>query len=240
MEDSSRRQNGRHSKEGQSPADDAGLFSSVELFRGLPPEEIASLLKGAELQEYPSGSVIFTPEDASTERLFILKSGHVERYRLTPDGKRLVTRQVSPGGVFGVMGLLGRTMQGNFAEATEDSSAYVLTRDRVLKWLRREPDFALSVLENLGDRVRRLEERLVEAAYSPATARLARFLLDSASPHSGVLVGFTHEQIGNTIGAVRQTVTEMLGVMKDGGLISVRPRQITILDRAGLERLARE
>ncbi len=138
------------------------------------------------------------------------------------------------------MGLLGRTMQGNFAEATLDTSAYVLTRDRVLRWLRREPDFALSILENLGDRVRRLEERLVETAYSPATARLARFLLDSASPNSNVLVGFTHEQIGNTIGAVRQTVTETLGVMRDGGLISVRPKQIKIIDRSSLEKLARD
>lgn len=211
----------------------------MELFRGLAPKEVASLLKGAELHEYPSGSLIFTPEDASTERLFLLKSGHVERYRLTPDGKRLVTRQISPGGAFGVMGLLGRTMQGNFAEATEHSSAYVLTRDRVLRWLRREPDFALSVLENLGNRVRRMEERLVEAAYSPAGARLARFLLDSASPDSGLLTGFTHEQIGNTIGAVRQTVTETLGLMRENGLISVRPRQIKIIDRAGLERMAR-
>ena len=233
------RPNGRPSAKGLPSAEELGLFSNLDLFRGLPPKKIASLLKGAELHEYPSGSLIFTPEDASTERLFILKSGQVERYRLTPDGKRLVTGQISPGGVFGIMGLLGRTMQGNFAEATIDASAYVLTRDRVLRWLRREPDFALSILENLGDRVRLLEERLVEAAYSSASARLAHYLLGNAERKSGVLANQTHEQIGNSIGAVRQTVTERLADLTRQGLISVKPKQIKIIDRPGLEKIAR-
>ncbi len=136
------------------------------------------------------------------------------------------------------MGLLGRTMQGNFAEATEDSSAYVLTRERVLEWLRREPDFALSVLENLGNRVRHLEERLVEAAYSSVSARLARYVLDNAGRKSGILSNLTHEQIGNSIGAVRQTVTEKLGDLRRQRLISIEPRQIKIINRPGLEKIA--
>ncbi len=210
------------------------------MFKGLDPGERSAFFKQAELQAYPAGSMIFTPEDSSTERLFILKEGRVDRYRLTPSGKRLVTRRIAPGEVFGVMGLLGRTMQGNFAEAAVDSVVYLLTRDRVLALLRRQPDFALRVLDNLGNRVRQLEERLVETAYSPAVVRLARFLLDNADPLSGSLPAITHEQIGNTIGAVRQTVTEILGTMRRRGIIVTTGRQIRIVDRKGLESIAGE
>ncbi len=216
----------------------ADLLAVVDLFRGLKPGEFARFLAGAELRTYAVGAVIYSPEDPSTEQLFILRTGSVERYRLTPGGKRLVTRRITPGEVFGVMGLLGRTMQGNFAEASEDSSVYVLTRESVLALLKRQPELALRLLENMGNRVRQLEERLVGVAYSPVKARLARFLLDNTDPRSGLVRSATHEQIANSIGAVRQTVTETLAVMKRHGLVESRARQIRVVDRPGLEKIA--
>ncbi len=214
------------------------LYETV-LFKGLDAEELASFFKGIEAREYEAGSVIFSPGE-SPKRLYVLKSGRIERYRLTLKGQRLVTGQILPGGVFGVMGLLGQTMQGNFAEACEDSLVYELTRDNVMALLKRKPELALRVLENVGNRVAVLEERLVDAFYSPAPVRLARFLLNNADPVSGILADVTHEQIGNAIGAVRQTVTEAVSYMRERGLVSTGARQIRIIDRPGLERIIKE
>ena len=199
---------------------------------------MASFLAEAHLQRYPAGSIIFSPEDASTERLYILKRGRVDRYRLTPGGKRLITRRISPGAAFGVMGLLGRSMQGNFAQAAEDSVIYVITREDVLALLKRRPDLTLRILEIVGNRLRLLEERLLEAVYSPVIVRLASFLLSNADSISGELPDITHEEIGNTIGAVRQTVSETLGIMRKQGLVQTGPRRIRIIDRRGIEKIA--
>lgn len=209
------------------------------LFKGLNAKELKSFFKKVELRAYRAGSVVFRPGDSPVERLYVLKTGRVERYRLTSGGKRLVTGQILPGGVFGVMGLLGRTMQGNFAETTEDSRVYELTREDVLALLQRKPELALRVLENVGSRVRVLEERLVDAFYSPVMVRLARFLLDNADTQSGTLGDITHEEIGNTIGAVRQTVTETLSIMRERGLVSTGTKEIRVLDRRGLERVTK-
>ena len=60
-------------------------------------------------------------------------------------------------------------MQGNFAEAAEDSYIYVVTREHVLALLKRQPDLTLRILEIVSDRLRLIEERLLEAVYSPVS-----------------------------------------------------------------------
>ena len=85
------------------------MLYEIDLFKGLEPRELALFFNEVELKYYPDGSIVFTPEDSSCERLYILKEGRVERYRLTTNGKRLVTRRILPEGIFGVMGLMGRT-----------------------------------------------------------------------------------------------------------------------------------
>jgi CRP-like cAMP-binding protein len=200
--------------------------------------ELGLFFDNVETQYYPAGTILFTPED-SGERLYILRQGLVDLFRVTSSGKRLVTRQILPGSVFGIMGLLGQSMQGNFAEASEDSSICVITRENVLEMLKQHPDITLRLLEIVGRRLRLIEERLVEAVYSPVRVRLAHFLLTNADSASGVLNNLTHEEIGDTIGAVRQTVTETLGLLRKQGLIQTKPKRIRVINRHGLEEIVK-
>jgi CRP-like cAMP-binding protein len=200
--------------------------------------ELGLFFDNVETQYYPAGTILFTPED-SGERLYILRQGLVDLFRLTSRGKRLVTRQILPGSVFGIMGLLGQSMQGNFAEAIEDSTICVITREDVVETLKQHPDITLRLLEIVGRRLRLIEERLVEAVYSPVRVRLAHFLLTNADSASGVLNNLTHEEIGDTIGAVRQTVTETLGLLRKQGLIQTKPKRIRIINRHGLEKIVK-
>jgi CRP/FNR family transcriptional regulator len=214
-------------------------FYENDIFKGLKPEELALLFERMEVRAFPEGSLIFMPEDSSCENLYLLNQGQVEMYRLTAGGKRLVTRHISPGGVFGVRGLFGRDMQKNFAEAKEDSTIGVITREQVLEYLQYHPDLMLRILENVCSRLYLLEERLVEAVYNPVMVRLAYFLLTNTDNKSGILTDVTHEEIGNRIGAVRQTVTENLSLLRKQGLIQTKPRMIRIIDRCRLEDVIR-
>jgi len=211
------------------------LTSENQTFKGLDLDHLTALFDQEEPRTYTAGEIIFMPEDCSCEKLYLLKQGKVKMFRLTPDGKRLVTRQLLPGSVFGVRGLLGRAMQGNFAEAVEDSSAYVISWEKVMASLKQKPELALSILENVCGRLSFLEERLLRAAYSPVSVRLAYYILANADVQSGVLANITHEEIGNTIGSVRQTVTENLNLMRKRRLLRITPRKIEVLDRRGLE-----
>lgn len=211
----------------------------VDILKGLTRDEIEALFHGVMLRECAQGTVFFTPDDPS-ERLFILKEGQVELYRLTPDGKRLVTRRIGPGKVFGEMGLLGQTMEGCFAEATEPSLVCTATRDHVMALLRERPDVTLRLLETITVHLRLVEERLQQVVFSPVRVRLATFLLANMDPSSGVLAGYTHADIGDAIGALRQTVTESLNQMQEQGLVEIGHKQIRMKDPRRLKALAEE
>ena len=215
-----------------------GLLYKAKLPQRIESIELGLFFDNTETQYYPAGSMLFSPED-SGERLYILRQGLVDLFRVTLSGKRLVTRQILPGSVFGIMGLLGQSTQGNFAETAEDSTICVITRDDVLETLKQHPDVTLHLLEIVGRRLRLIEERLVETVYSPVRVRLAHFLLTNADSASGVLSNLTHEEIGDTIGAVRQTVTETLGLLRKQGLIQTKPKRIRIINRHGLEEIVK-
>jgi CRP-like cAMP-binding protein len=217
---------------------DSSLFYENDLFKGLKPADLALLFEKMEVRNYSAGSLIFMPQDSSCENLYLLDSGRVEMYRLTANGKRLVTRNNLPGEVFGIRGLLGRNMQKNFAEAKEDSAIGVITRQQVFEHLQHRPELMLRILENVCSRLYLLEERLVEAVYNPVNVRLAYFLLTNSSD-SGVIAKVTHEEIGNRIGAVRQTVTETLGLLKKQGLVTIQPGLIRVVDRRRLEEMVK-
>jgi CRP/FNR family transcriptional regulator, cyclic AMP receptor protein len=213
-------------------------LQQVNVFKDLTREEIERVGREFPMQECATGTLFFTPEEPA-ERLFILKEGQVELYRLTASGKKLVTRRLGPGSIFGEMGLMGQSMHGEFAEATEDALVCTATRDDVLRVLREHPDVAVRLLEAIGGRVRVLEERLEHAVFSPVAVRLANFIVANADPRAGTVAGLTHAEIGDIIGALRQTVTETLSKWRDEGLITVGHKRIQIKDWDGLREVAR-
>ena len=84
----------------KSPCAIAEYLQQVDVFKDLTREEIEALFEGVMVRECTRGTVFFTPEDPS-QRLFILKEGHADIYQLTLEGKRLVTRRIEPGTIFG-------------------------------------------------------------------------------------------------------------------------------------------
>ncbi len=211
----------------------------VDVFQSLTMEEIEALFQGTMVRECARGTVIFTP-DESSERLFVLKTGHVDIYRLTRSGKRLVIRRIGPGSIFGDMGILGQSMQGCFAESTDESLVCTATREDILRVLKERPAVATRLLETVGNRVKALEERLEQAVFGSVKARLAAFLLANLGSSTGLVSGYTHEEIGDTIGALRSTVTEELNEMQRLGLVVLGHKQVRVTDREALQAIAQE
>ena len=209
----------------------------VDIFRGLPLQEIDALSEDTIVKHFSAETVLYRPEEVD-QRIFVLLHGQVDLYRLTTEGKRLVTRRVAPGSIFGEMALLGQIPQGCFAEATKDSLVCVVTRERMLRIIARHPEVAERVLLAAYSHLEKLEERLEQASFSPVRVRLAHFLLANVDPDSGVVAGFTQAEIGDTIGALRKTVTETLSELRRLGLVKVAHKRISVVNLKDLQEVA--
>lgn len=212
---------------------------AADLFRDLTDQELDTVHGFFPMEERPRGTVLFQHGEPA-DGLFILKTGRVVLYRLTPDGHRMVVGTVGPGMVFGEMALAGQSMRDCFAEAQEDALVCVVTRKDLEALVTRRPQVAFRLLAAAGQRILALEEQLERVAYRPVSERLAELLLEWAHSEAECLVvrGYSQEDLANAIGAARQTVSQELNRLEAAGYIAVRRRAITLLARQELQRIA--
>lgn len=211
-----------------------GFLSDIELFQDLSPKEIEELERLITISSVKRGKVFYRPEETG-EVLFILKSGHVQLYRISPEGKKLVIASLGAGTLFGEMPLLGQQLHNTFAEAAEDCVIFVMSRKDLERLFLNKPQVALRVLDITGRRLRDVESRLQTMAFKGIPARLASLLLLLAEENDSLeVVGLTHQDLAETVGTYRETATQVLNDLKAQGLIEIGRKRITILDAEGL------
>lgn len=206
---------------------------TMEIFRDLPPEQITMIEKATIMRTIPKGQVIYSQE-ARAEALFLLKHGRVSIYRLTPAGKRFDLATIEAKEFFGEMPLLGESLRHAYAEAAEESLLCVMSRADVERLITQQPKVALRMIEVLGRRLAATETRLEELAYRSASARIAAMLLRLSEERGQAEVRVTHQEIGDRIGALRETVTKILDEFQTDGTVELRRGRIRVLN---LERL---
>lgn len=224
-----------HEAQSQSrqPHSKRDYLLEMDIFRDLRPEQIEMIENQAIMRSIPKGRLIYSQEDRA-EALFLLKRGRVSIYRLTPAGKRLDIDAVGPHTFFGEMPLLGESLRHAFAETDEESLLCVMSRADVERLIREQPSVALHMIEALGKRLAQSEARLEELAYRSAPARIAAALLRLSEGRGDGAATITHQELGDMIGALRETVTKILDEFQSDGLVELRRGRVLVRDINGL------
>ena len=207
---------------------------TMDIFCDLEPEAMAAFEQQTEMRMCRRGQILYSQEDRA-EVLFLLKRGRVQLYRLTPSGKRLELATIEPGTFFGEMPFLGESLRHTFAEATEDSLICVMSRADLERLMRERSEVALRMIEVLGRRLALCEARLEEMAYRSVPARIAAVLLRLSQGQHGKVVSITHQELGDMIGALRESVTKVLDEFQRDGLVELGRGRVTLRDVAGLQ-----
>ena len=213
-------------------------LSLIDILRDLEQPTLAWLADHTTMVTARRGQLIYMPGE-TREALFLLKSGRVRLYRMTPEGKKLVLSTLEPHTFFGDMPLAGQQMYGAFAEALTDCGICVLGRADLENLIAAKPVVAIRLLEALGQRLAVAEGIIEDFAFKGVPGRLATLLV-RLSGVDGVqeVRGHSHQDLAEMIGSYRETVTVALDDFKRRGLVSVGRRHVQILDRRGLERIA--
>jgi len=214
-----------------------GYLSMMDLFRDFTPEQMEEIVRATRMQTCKTGRIFYTPGETG-EVLFILKTGAVQIYRMSPEGRKLVIAKLPPYSFFGEMSCIGQGMYDTFAEATEESLICTMSRSDVERLLLSKPKVALRILEAVGKRVVEAETQLEEIAFKGLIPRLATLLQREATDNE--IIGLSHQDIAERLGVYRETVTSALNELKTAGIIEIGRKRITITNRGRLERAASE
>jgi CRP-like cAMP-binding protein len=110
----------------------------------------------------------------------------------------------------------------------------VIDADLYCGWCGRV-EVALNVMRDLTEQARSRERLRSSWLELDVTARLAALLLDLHERFGGPLPGLSQAQIGDLIGARRETVNRVTRTLTDEGLIRTGPRGTELCDVKGLE-----
>lgn len=207
---------------------------AMDIFCDLEPAAMAAFEQQTEMRTCRKGQILYSQEDRA-EVLFLLKRGRVQLYRLTPSGKRLDLEVIEPGTFFGEMPLVGESLRHTFAEAAEDSLICVLSRTDIERLMRERSAVALRMIEVLSRRLALCEARLEEMAYRSVPARIAAVLLRLSQGRSGEAVLITHQELGDMIGALRESVTKVLDEFQRAELVELSRGRVILRDVVGLQ-----
>lgn len=201
----------------------------LNLFAGMAPVEVEEISKRMRDRLYARREMILGP-GAPGDRIFLVKSGSVRIYRLSPEGRELTTAILRPGQLFGTSSLLGEAESGAFVEALDHAYVCEARADEFLRIMSGHPILAAKVTVTLARQLLRLEQQLERLAFEPVPIRLAQVLLMLAEDNAGELPqNLTHEELAKLVGTTRETVTKALAHLGQEEIVEVGYRRLSIV-----------
>ena len=210
------------------------ILAQIRMFQGLPAREMAEIERIATLGSVTKGHTFYHPETTS-EVVYILLDGRVHQYRINLEGKKIVTATLQPQAFFDAASLLEEGVHHNFAEAMNDSTVLALRRHEFRRLLLAYPQMLMQMLAETSERLNEVEEKLESVAFRGIMGRLAELLLKLAEQQGGNrVVGYSHQEIAESIGTYRETTTQVLNELRALGCIAIGRRHIDILNASQL------
>jgi CRP/FNR family transcriptional regulator len=180
-------------------------------------------------------------EGDAPEAVYIVKSGSVKLYLIAEDGSEQVVGFYMPGDVLG-LDALGTSTHRTSAIALECASFCVVP----FSSLERAPWCQRSIYGLLSRELLRDHRTIALITKKDAEARMANFLVEMSERFSArgysassFNLSMKRNEIGSYLGLAVETVSRILTRFQDEGLLSVKRRQVLILDFPALQNLAR-
>jgi CRP-like cAMP-binding protein len=186
------------------------------------------------VRSFQAGDTVCEAEEMARS-LFLVASGRVQLYRTTRDGRRFVLATLGSGSLFGEDSLLGGEGPDTYAVALEPCTIWMMPRKEALEISSTEAMFGFGLVQAMGQRLMEAENRLEQMAYSTIASRLAALLLELAGDDDKGIVHATHQDLADMLGTWRETISKTLQDFRRRGLVSSGRRQLTLLDREGLQ-----
>lgn len=216
------------------PAEEkASFLAHIGIFQQLNSHDISELNRITTSLNCSPGRILYRPGEASSV-LFFVKTGNIQLYHLSTDGRKLITAVLEDGACFGEQLLCGQHTYTSFAEATTASFLYQINKTDIEDLLTHHPAIACALLQMIGQRLVQMEARLVSTTFKSVTARLAGLLLQLARAQIEqqrqeiVVNGLSHEELADRLGVYRETVSAALRELREINAIKLGRKHITI------------
>lgn len=218
-------------------------IEKIPLFHGLSRTELDEIKSCLRENSYDKGETLFR-EASPCERVFIIREGRVKLYRIASSGREQILEVLGPGETCACNPGSPAWSCLATAEAATPCRVWFLSRNDYVRMVQTNSKLAHTLNLIFAERLRSFGTLIEEVALKGVEKRLVKFLLDmlaerpsSSRTAKAIYIPFTREEIAQRIGAARETVVRHLYQLKRAKLIDIKPYQIVIRNKEGLEKL---
>jgi CRP-like cAMP-binding protein len=205
----------------------------VELLRGLPDEDVKTVLAAARRRRFARGDILFHQGDPAAS-LHVILRGRIAVRLTTPLGNVVTLDILVAGDTLGELALLTPgEVRNATAAALESTETMAIDRETFATLRTERPAVNDVLIELLARRLRRMATRLVEALYVPVDVRVFRRLVELADVY-GEVVPLTQEDLAGLVGTTRATVNRVLKAEEKAGTVELSRGHVRVTDRAAL------
>lgn len=190
-------------------------------------------------QTFPAGQLIYMEGDVA-DKIYYIYKGRVRVYQSISSGREVTLDVVGEGSIIGESAFVEGCTRPTCIQAVNTVQLVSCKIADLLPYFGSESSLALHFLQQCSNTMDRLSYRLHEQCLLDRYGKIASFLLDltvTDSPETGTVGGivpYTHENLADSLGLSRTTVTAVLRNFDEQGWIKSGYGQIKVIDRAAM------
>lgn len=200
--------------------------------------EISELIKASDkIIKFKKGTFLFR-EGQEAKEMYILLSGKVQISKMNAEGKELNLRLCRVKDIIGELTLFTIDPRYLFnARVLEDGEAAAINIENLEQALFNDSKLAYQFLKWMNDHIRRTITKFRDLVLHGKKGALYSTLIRLSNSYGihkeggiHISVPITNQDLANYCGTARESVSRMLGELRDEGIISINRKKIIIYD----------
>ncbi len=204
------------------------------MFSDLPSAEIEAIAEGCSLRTLQKDEMLFREGDKA-DGFYVLQTGRISIFRLTPDGREQIICMFGPSESFAEAALATVETYPANAVATESSQVILVHKTHFRELVCKKPELALHMLASMSMHLKHLVQTIHDIKGRQIEGRLADWLLQHAPAESTPFdLPMSKKMLAGQLGVTSETLSRTLARFKREGLIEVTGPRIHVLNGSGL------
>ena len=213
------------------------FIAASVLFSGVTEEQLAELAEICQVREFRRGEMIFMEGDTA-DGFYMVLEGQVKIFKISLEGREQILHIFGPGEPFGEVAVFqDRPFPANAAALIKTRLLY-FPGPEFIRLVQENPSIALNMLAMFSMRLRRFATQIEHLSLKEVPGRLASHLLylsEEQGRADRVTLDIPKGQLASLLGTSPETLSRIFSRMGEEGIIAVKGKEITLLDRERLE-----
>lgn len=173
--------------------------------------------------------------------VFLLKKGYVRQYLISEDGDEVTIHLYRPDTFFPITLLIAKAPNRYYFEAETAVETYRLPPEKVIEFVKQNPDVLFSLSERFAQAIvglsKRVESLALGSVYAKVISTLSYLANRFGEEKDGQIVIYlpiTHNEISAWIGAKRETVSRQMEKLSKAEIVAHYKHFLVIKDKKKL------